>query len=213
MMLPVSNITQVLVSRSISYVAYTILVDVFDVAATQGFQFNAVSLSLKQIQKKLEELTKKVDKLLKADMETAKNRIYHAMNYLEKEETHPMAYVEFKEVLSLAEKADPKVEEFKDKVFCRQIGIFSRLMTSLFDFRSQRIVSLSTLSESKKRIIANAIFHDVNGAIEEFNSIETPLSQTLLGKSKENKQKNQDILDSLLKSCLPVIWNYLKSKA
>ena len=86
-------------------------------------------------------------------------------------------------------------------------------MTSLFDFRSQRIVSLSTLSESKKRIIANAIFHDVNGAIEEFNSIETPLSQTLLGKSKENKQKNQDILDSLLKSCLPVIWNYLKSKA
>ena len=34
MMLPVSNETQVLVSRSISYVAYTILVDVFDVAAT-----------------------------------------------------------------------------------------------------------------------------------------------------------------------------------
>ena len=146
-------------------------------------------------------------------METAKNRIYHAMNYLEKEETHSMAYVEFKEVLSLAEKAYPKVEEFKDKVFCRQIGIFSRLMTSLFDFRSQRIVSLSTLSESKKRIIANAIFHDVNGAIEEFNSIETPLSQTLLGKIKENKQKNQDILNSLLKRCLPVIWNYLKSKA
>ena len=81
MTLPVSNETQVLVSRSISYVAYTILVDVFDVAAVQGFQFNAVSLSLKQIQKKLEELTKKVDKLLKADMETAKNRIYHAMNY------------------------------------------------------------------------------------------------------------------------------------
>ena len=53
MMLPVSNETQVLVSRSISYVAYTILVDVFDVAATQGFQLNAVSLSLKQIQKKL----------------------------------------------------------------------------------------------------------------------------------------------------------------
>ena len=57
-------------------------------------------------------------------METAKNRIYHAMNYPEKEETHPMAYEEFKEVLSLAENAYPKVEEFKDKVFCRQIGIF-----------------------------------------------------------------------------------------
>ena len=47
MMLPVSNETQVLVSKSISYVAYTVLLDVFGVAASQGFQFNAVSLSRK----------------------------------------------------------------------------------------------------------------------------------------------------------------------
>jgi len=64
------------------------------------------------------------------------------------------------------------------------------------------------LSESKKRIIANGVFHDVNSAIQELNCINTPLSKTLLGKSKSHEQKNQDVLDSLLKSCLPVIWNY-----
>ena len=48
--------------------------------------------------------------------------------------------------------------------------------------------------------------------IQEFKSIEIPLREKipifLLGKAKEKKQKHQDVLDSLLKSCLPVIWNY-----
>ena len=52
------------------------------------------------------------------------------------------------------------------------------------------------------------MFHDVNSVIQEFNSIETSWSKTLLGKSKSLEQKNQNVLDSLLKSCLPVIWNY-----
>lgn len=204
MMLPVSNDTQVHVSRAISYVAYTLLVDVFDVAASQGFQFNAVGLTLKQIQKQLEELTKKVDKLLKADMDAAKNRLYHAMNNLENEKTHHLAYDEFKQVLSLAEKAYPKVEEFKDKIFCKKIGIFSRVMTSLFDTKQQVFVALSSLSESEKRIIANGVFHEVHAALQDFESIEIPLSKSLFGKTKKQEQKNQDILDSVLRSSLPV---------
>merc|ERR1719158_1488381 len=85
MMLPISRDNQVYVSKAISYVAYQVLVDVFDVASSQGFQFNAIGLKLKQMEKMLEELDKKVNKLLKADLDTSKNRLRHAMNYLEKE--------------------------------------------------------------------------------------------------------------------------------
>merc|ERR1712038_237004 len=84
-MLPVPREYQVETSYVISYAAYRLLTDVFEVAAGTGFSFNAMSLTLKQIQKQIEELAKKVDKLLMADMKTAKDRIWHGMNYLQEE--------------------------------------------------------------------------------------------------------------------------------
>ena len=62
-MLPVPRKYQVASSYVISHVAYQLLTDVFEVAAGTGFSFNAMSLTLKQIQKQIEELAKKVDKL------------------------------------------------------------------------------------------------------------------------------------------------------
>ena len=51
MMLPISRDKQEYVSKAISYVAYQVMVDVFDVASSQGFQFNAIGFKLKQIEK------------------------------------------------------------------------------------------------------------------------------------------------------------------
>ena len=207
-MLPTPRKYQEATSFVISHVAYQILTDVFEVAAGTGFNFNAMSLTLKQVQKQIEELAKKVDILLKADMETAKSRIWHGMNYVKRKETFPLAYDEFKEVLSLAEKAYPKVEAFEDKVFCKQLAIFSRVMISTYDPDTRQFVALYNLPEAKKRVIADSVLHDVESVNQQFKAIEIPWSKTLFGKSKKEKEKNQNILDSLLKRCLPVIWNY-----
>jgi len=204
-MLPIPRQFQVATSNVISHVAYQLLTDVFEVAAGTGFSFNAMSLTLKQIQKQIEELAKKVDILLRADMETAKNRIWHGMNYIKREETFPLAFDEFKEVLSLAEKAFPKVEAFEDKVFCKQLAIFTRAMISTYDPKTGQFVALYYLSEDKKRAISDSIFHDVEGVYQQFEAIEIPWSKKLIGKDKKEKEKNQNILDSLLKRCLPVI--------
>jgi len=141
-------------------------------------------------------------------MEAAKNRLWHAKNYLEKEDTHHMAYEEFKEVLSLAEKAYPKVESFKDKIFCKQLGIFSRVMSSTYDVETRKFVPLYILSPDKKHAIAKSVFHDVEVSLQDFKSIEVPWSKAVLGKTKKHEQKNQDILDTLLKSSLSVFWSY-----
>ena len=207
-MLPVPREYQVATSYVISHVAYQLLTDVFEVAAGTGFSFNAMSLTLKQIQKQIEELAKKVDKLLMADMETAKHRIGHGMNYIKREETFPMAFDEFKEVLSLAEKAFPKVEAFEDKVLCKQLAIFTRAMISTYDTKTEQFVPICNLSEEKKRAISDSIFHDLESVYQQFKAIEIPWSKKLTGKGKKEKEKNQNVLDSLLKRCLPVIWNY-----
>lgn len=208
MMLPISRDKQEYVSKAISYFAYQVMVDIFDVASSQGFQFNAIGFKLKQMEKMLEELDKKVNKLLMADMETSKNRLRHAMNYLGEEDTFHLAYDEFKAILSLAEKAYPKVEEFKDKVFCKQIAIFSRVMRDTYNINTKQFVALYDESEGKKRIIANSVYIDVQDALRDFHAIEIPWSKKILGKGEKEKENNQDILDSLLKASLPVIWNY-----
>merc|ERR1712038_933518 len=207
-MLPVPREYQVETSYVISYAAYRLLTDVFEVAAGTGFSFNAMSLTLKQIQKQIEELAKKVDKLLMADMKTAEDRFLHGMNYIKREETFPWAFREFNEVLSLAEKAYPKVEAFEDKVFCKQLAIFTRVMISTYDPETKQFVALFNLSEVKKRVIADSVFHDVESVIQQFEAIEIPWSKKLSGKGKREKEKNQNILDSLLKRCLPAIWNF-----
>jgi len=209
-MLPVPKECQVVASCVISHAAYQILTDVFEVAAGTGFSFNAMSLTLKQIQKQIEELAKKVDKLLMADMKTAKDRIWHGMNYLQEEkEPFPWkAFNEFNEVLSLAEKAFHKVETFEDKLFCKQLAIFTRVMNSTYNPETKQFVPLIKLSAAQKRVIADSVFHDVETVIQQFEAIEIPWTKKLSGKGKKEKEKNQNILDSLLKCCLPVIWNF-----
>lgn len=56
--------------------------------------------------------------------------------------------------------------------------------------------------------IAKSVYLDVEISLQDFNAIEVSLSKALLLQRKKEVQKNQDILDSLLKSFLPVIWNY-----
>jgi len=145
---------------------------------------------------------------LKSGLETAKNRLLQALNYLEEEENLYLAFQEFKHVLSSAENAYPKVKEFKDKILCKQLIIYSRLMTSIYDKERGTFIAIPQLSEAKKRNIARSVFIDMKHALQDFCSTEIPLSKFLLGNSEKQKQKNQVVVNSLFKRCLPIIWKY-----
>merc|ERR1712198_176521 len=133
MMLPISHEEEEAVSKDIGHVAYQLLVDVFDMSSNQGFSFDALGLKLQQIECKLEEMCKNVDKLLKEDLDTAMNRLRHALINLKLGEDFHLAYEDLQIVLNSAENAYPKVEEFNDKLLCKQLKIYSQIMTRLYD--------------------------------------------------------------------------------
>ena len=209
MMLPISDEEEEAVSKDIGHVAYQLLVDVFDMSSNQSFSFDALGLKLQQIECKLEEMCKNVDKLLKEDLDTAMNRLRHALINLKLGKDFQLAYEDLQIVLNSAENAYPKVEEFNDKMLCKQLKIYSQIMTRLYDEETQTFVALSTLSETKKRNIAGNVFIDIRDILEDFRNIKISWAKSLLGMSSRENTKNQDSFDSLLKRCLPVIWNYL----
>ena len=121
-MLPVA--LQKPASFAITAASYAILKEVFPVIASQGMNFNTMSLTLKQIQKQLEEIERKVDKLLRGDLETAKDRLQHAFAHLELAETYQTAYEEFKEVLNLASKHFARWMTCKIKFYANALQYF-----------------------------------------------------------------------------------------
>ena len=189
---------QLAVSFTVTNVVWEVFKEVFSIAASQGAKFDTSALALAQIKKEINYLHRKVDKLLNNDFEAAGHRLEHAMNYMENTKKHPDAYEELKQVLNLATKAFYKLDKFRDKIFIQRIAVFSRLMTDCYDKETKRFVLLPSLSKEDKKTIADAVFINMNAAVEEFYKIEVPF-MSLPGTKKKIKNENQDLLDSLLK--------------
>ena len=197
LMLPVPKQMQEATARAVSLVAFEILTNVFDISVSLP-NFNTMGFALKRIQAELEELQIKMDKLLRSDYETANHRLEHAMNYLEFTKTHPKAYEEFKKVLDKSNDAFPKHDKFSDKVFIQKLSIFSRFMMHCYSEKLKQFVPLSSLDIEDKQMIANAVFIDLKVVLNEFKKLEIPFYKKFVGQKKK-EQKNQDILDSILK--------------
>ena len=199
LMLPVPKQMQEATARTVSLVAFEILTNVFDISVSFT-NFNGMAFSLKKIQSELDELQKKMDKLLRSDNETTTHRLKHAMNYLDNTNMHPEAYKEFTELLNKANEALPKLDKFEDKLFSQRVSIFSRFMTNCYDKKKQQFVPLSSLPVEGKQTIANAVMIDLEVILNEFNSIEVGFFKKISGQKKDEEQKNQNLLNSLMKA-------------
>ena len=124
---------QVAASFTFSLAVYEIFTTVFDVAASQGLNFNAQGIVMAQIKKEIKELSKKVDLLLHAEMKAAKSMLRKAVQYLSSEETYPNALQEFRDILNRVEIAFTTVQGFEHQVFCKQTEIFARFMIDTYD--------------------------------------------------------------------------------
>ena len=142
----------------------------------------------------LKNLDKKVRKLLGVDFYCARKRFNDAMIHLEHNDHHG-AYKELKEADSRATGAFFSTDKFKQKVHCKWILCYSCILTCSYDSDNEEFRPFSTLAENKQRMIANLIFHDINGLVHAFEKIE-----------KEEK----DSMDELLKVMLPFMWPHVE---
>ena len=217
MMLPEK--LQIPVSFAMSKGLEFLVKDVLGVAVDASLKWDPTSITLAQIKYKLEQIEKSLDDLLKADFESAKKRFGDAMIYIEDEE-YGRAYEELKWVLSKSIDAFPKVKGFENKVFAKRLTIFARLMIDTYDKDTETFIPLSSLPRKKKHTIAKLVFSDIDDVVNEFEkSIEDRfiLNKAFSGLKKffiiQNSlgsqcDKNQNILDGLLKSTLPIIWHH-----
>jgi hypothetical protein len=204
LMIPVPKQLQGVTAKAVSLVAFEILTNVFDISVSFT-NFNTMAFALKQIQSELDELQRKMDKLLRSDYETATHRLKHAMNYLENTNMHPEGYNEFAEVLKKSNEALPKLDEFEDKLFIKKVSIFARFMTNCYDKKIQQFVPLGSLPIENKQTIANAVMIDLEEVLSEFNNIKIPFYKKMVRQKKKEEEKNQNLLDSLLKVRICVV--------
>ena len=205
---------QVAASFTFSFVVYEIFTTVFDVAASQGLNFNAQGIVMAQIKKEIKELSKKVDLLLHADMRAGKSMLRKAVQYLSSKETYPTAIQEFKNILILVERAFTTVQGFEHQVFCKQTEIFARFMIDTYDEENKSFVPLPKISIAKKEIIATNIWHDVQELHHEFSQVQRPRKRDFLKRmfnaDKPIKQQNQKLYDTILKFSTPIMLYYVK---
>ena len=105
-----------------------------------------------------------------------------------------------------SEMAYVKVSTFKEKVFCKSLSIFAYIMKTLYQEEHKTFLTLQTANEDIKKDIADWVYFEVGKVIDEFNVIKIP---RLTWDKKGKKEENQNTLDSLLKPCLPLMWNYI----
>ena len=141
------------------------------------------------------------------------------MIYIEDRE-YARAYKELDWVLTKSIDAFSRVKGFENKVFAKRLTIFARLMIDTYDKDIENFVPLSSLSSKKKHTIAKLILSDVDDVVKElekavenrfiFSKGFTSIKNRVLFKNSLGSQgdKDQNSLNGLLKSALPLIWHH-----
>ena len=110
-------------------------------------------------------------------------------------------------VLDLAIVAFTKVRKFDDKVKCKWLSIFCRMMILSFEPEEQKFLPLDKVSRENKELIAELVFNDLAELMEKFESKRVSWSKWLTG---TGKKKEREALDGLLRATLPMIWQHVK---
>lgn len=106
---------------------------------TLGLNFNVTSLTLAQINNKLDELQKDVNALLEADYLAALRNLKLASKLLA-EEQYLSAYEKLKKVLHLSVRGYSQLKNFKRKVFCKKMSIYAIQMIACYKKETQSFV-------------------------------------------------------------------------
>ena len=176
---------------------------------------NTTAMALSMIKKKIQQLQKDVDKLMNADYRTAFLRYQKALTFMTNPETHKAAFKEYGKVVDLAERAYSQVKDFDKKILCKKLALFGQLMTLMYEKGMETFLPLEKLSDSKKNTIAEYVYGEILASIDDYKVVISELDKgfSLFNQNRKTtmeKDKNQNLLDSLLKYGLPLMWHYNK---
>ena len=180
--------------------------DYLGVGVDMATQWSSTSIVLAQIKQRLEALQKDVDTLLHCELESANKRFKDVSVFLKRGKNKD-AFKEMEKVLDLAIVAFTKVKKFEDKVKCKWLSIFCRMMILSYETEQEKFLPLNKVSCENKEMIAELVFNDLGELIEKFDSKKVSWSKWLTG---NGKKKERDALDGLLRATLPMIWHHVQ---
>ena len=87
------------------------------------------------------------------------------------------AFEELKKVLDLAIVAFTKVKKFDDKVKCKWLSIFCRMMTLSYKAEEEKFLPLDKVSKENKELIAELAFNDLTELMDKFEGMNVSWSR------------------------------------
>ena len=187
---------------------YHLMTDVLEITAGVGLNWNATAIVLAQIKQKLDQLLKNVSTLLEADYKAALEWLKMVSNELE-EEQYSTAFQKLQQVQKYSIRGYSQVNNFGKKVFCKKMAIYAERMIKTYRKENEMFVDESDLTEKEQRALAKNVFDQLEPIVEEFEKIRDPNFFQRRFSGAKSKTEEQDVLDSLLKTTLPTIWDHI----
>ena len=166
------------------------------------------ALTLHQIKKSVEQIDRKVSKLIRAPLLNAIDHFNEVTDYFLSKKFEK-AYSTVDKVLNNATDAFNKIadknidmETFADCVKAAQLLIFSKIITESYDSDRKIFLPYAKLSKETKAVISRFIVRNVDKCISLKGNVKVPMFS--FGKGKK-KSIMQDMLDSILQLAYPYI--------
>ena len=179
--------------------------NVFNIGA--GFSsMDLTGIKLNQIQKGMERIEKKVDKLLQAPLKMAA-RFYDSALDMVMARKFKDAFDTLNKVIDEATRAFEytadkviNIETYKECIHAVILITFSTIMKNCYDHTGHCFLPYSSQAKRTKKLIAQELERWANDCINLKKNVK--IASWMPGSSKK-KSKIQDVLDSILKICYP----------
>ena len=166
-----------------------------------GMTFNVTGFTLAMIQKKLDDISDKLDTLLEKDYRSAVDFLGAAMKCLEYHD-YKDANEGFKKVLEKATDAyncaqnddSRRIQSSKMKLFCY-------IVTKSYDKESKHFIAFDSLSKKKKDLIASLIRSEIEKLLKDLKNVKIRSDAKKFFKTKKQQEEIDNTM-SALNTCL-----------
>ena len=167
-----------------------------------GMTFNATGFTLAMIQKKLEDVSKKLDTLLEKDYNSALDFLRSAMRSIEHRD-YENAYKDIKKVLERATDAYncAKTDDLK-LIQSSKMKIFCYIVTKSYDKDSKHFIPYESLLQKKKDLIASLVQTQIEKLLNDLTTVKHRSDVSKFFKTILSKQEEIDNIMEELNDCL-----------
>ena len=166
-----------------------------------GMTFNATGFTLAMIQKKLEDITKKLDTLLEKDYNSAVDFLSSAMRSIEHHD-YEDAYKDFDKALDRATDAYncAKTDDLK-LIKSSKMKMFCYIATKSYEKELKLFIPYESLPKKKKDLIASLLRDEVEKLLKDLKNVKVRSDASKFFKTT-GQQKEIDNTMSELNTCL-----------